>query len=179
MRFFSSTLVMGDNEIVMNGKSSRLLHCQICDGNHRYTGNCDVRNKLTLTAFEYLLTSNDAHAEKRLRDRIGRIATTMTITHASVFDIVPNDKYSNNLILHAVVQDSGSSNLVYCVSFLGSDGIPQLHWNKILVNWTVMNGLLSHKRKKLKFVYDETIHLAINVGQAEKVTETMYNKENV
>lgn len=103
---------------------------------------------------------------------------------------MPNGKYSNNLILHAVVQDSGSSDLVYLVSFLGNDGIPQLHWNKILVNWTVMNGLLSHKRKKLKFVYDETIHhkvnmiqsspqLAINVGRAEEVIETMYNEENV
>lgn len=186
----SSTLVMGEHEIQMNGKSSKLLHCQICDGNHRYTGNCDVRKKLTLTAFEYLLTSNDTHVEDRLRDRIGHITTPMSITHASVFDIVPDVKYSNNLILHAVVQVSGSSNLVYCVSFLGSDGIPQLHWNKILVNWTVMNGLLSHKKKKLKFVYDETIHhnvdmiqcspeLAINMGQAEEVVETMCDEEHV
>ena len=125
-----------------------------------------------------------------MRDRIGHITMPMSIEHASVFDIVPDVKYSNNLILHAVVQVSGSSNLVYCVSFLGSDGIPQLHWNKILVNWTVMNGLLSHNRKKLKFVYDETIHhkvdmiqcspeLAINVGRAEEVVETMCDKEHV
>ena len=36
--------------------------------------------------------------------------------------------------------------------------IDQLHWK-------VMNGLLSHKRKKLKFVYDETIHHKVDMTQ--------------
>ena len=160
----SSTVVLGENAIQMNGKSSKVVQCQLCTDNHRYTGNCERRRELKLNSSEHRLSIDDGTVESALRARIEH-SMPLTNEHptAGVFDELSSDAYSNNFILHAAVQEPGSNSLpryislLFRVTFLGSDAKPQIGLTQIWVNWTVMNGLLSHRKKKLKFVYDETV----------------------
>ena len=49
-------------------------------------------------------------------------------------------------------------NMNYCVTFLSKEGKGVPRRERIWVTGTIMSDLVTHKNKKLKFVYDETIH---------------------
>ncbi len=67
-----------------------------------------------------------------------------------------------NFVIHEAIRVEGvPENQVksfnYKVSFLGKDAFPIQNQKEVWVTGGVMNSLITHQYKRLKFVYDETI----------------------
>ena len=78
--------------------------------------------------------------------------------------------YAANFVIHMASEASGVSpgrieSCNYCVSFLGDDGEPMPNGEERWVLGATMASIVSHCRKKIKFVFDETTHLKTGVVQ--------------
>ena len=70
--------------------------------------------------------------------------------------------YPLNFVLHSVYRGnngpSNRDNVYFCVTFLDKFANPVPEYNNVCVSEEVMNALLNTTRKKVKFVFDETVH---------------------
>ena len=120
--------------------------------------------KMTMT--EYLLSHGTPLIEDSLRKRMEYSMPHSTIGgKGSVLDTLSRDLIPLNVVIHEAVLVVGQpkhrvETMNYCVTFLDKkDAEPMLLYHKIWISGKAMNGVISHKLMKTKFVYDGTMAL--------------------
>lgn len=149
--------------IEVNGRTG-IRHCKFCKGaQHIYT-NCPRRSSLTLHAAEYMLSTAQefsSHAST-LRDRCMMLMPYAPYVPGQLkldyFSSLEKAEIGRNVIIHEAHQLRGNEmsydQMVYRVSFLNDNA--EIYVEK-WISWEVMNAIITHTNKKIKFVYDETI----------------------
>ncbi len=156
----ATTIVGKENNILANPKKP-VLHCDFCNKNHRVTS-CDGRANLKMHALEYILSIATPTIEESLRKRIKDSMPCTTIAPVGVLSTIAHDLNARNFIIHEAYQVNGLpvgqvESMHYCVTFLGKDAKPVQGHSHVWISGSAMNGIVSHKLKKKKYVYDETI----------------------
>lgn len=147
-------VVTGKNgvEIEANGKT-RVRNCQFCKEQHVYT-NCSRRAFLKMTATEYILSESSQFAlnQKLLRTYINDSMPHSLGVRGTPFDNLDSKCISSNFIIHEACKDGHK--MIYSVSFLNNKAQPD---KKLWITTDAMNSVITHTKKKIKFVYVETI----------------------
>jgi len=147
-------VVTGKNgvEIEANGKT-RVRNCQFCKEQHVYT-NCSRRAFSKMTATEYILSESSQFAlnQKLLRTYINDSMPHSLGVRGTPFDNLDSKCISSNFIIHEACKDGHK--MIYSVSFLNNKAQPD---KKLWITTDAMNSVITHTKKKIKFVYVETI----------------------
>ena len=138
--------------------------CSFCRGEHKITS-CERREQLLARSMEYQLTIDNQHTSTLLRDRI---KTSMPFIPCDsepdclIYGNIGQKCYPLNFVLHSVYRGndgpSNRDNVYFCVTFLDKFANPVPEYNNVCVSEEVLNALLNTTRKKVKFVFDETVH---------------------
>ena len=108
------------------------------------------------------ITRLQPHVANEVRDRF-RLTAPVTDMPPGVKEFIglSQDCYRANFIVHAVVDRDASAcsleTMKFCVTFLRTDGLELQDCARIWVSGDVMNTLIATRRKKIKFVFDETV----------------------
>ena len=160
---FSQEIVENDLHVTAN-PTMRISTCQFCTKCKRYTS-CNVRAMYKLSSSEYMLSTMTPNVAVALKARVVNSMPLAPIaTSDVVFGSIDKSLSNSNFVIHEAseVFESGGRNVIenmnFCVTFLSKEGKGVPRRERIWVTGTIMSDLVTHKNKKLKFVYDETIN---------------------
>ena len=150
-------VVMGKDgvEIEVNGKT-KSRRCQFCEEQHVFT-QCNHRCKFKMNANEYLLSINQQYVqnERNLRTYIRDSMPYSVVEEGgekiNPTNILDSNCLRSNFIIHTACKDG--HNVMYRISFLNKQAQTD---KKLWITSDAMNSIITHNKKKLKFVYDET-----------------------
>ena len=149
--------VGGNFDLLKNPKKT-VRSCTFCQKCKSVAG-CPRRTELTMGSYEYVLSSGTPGIEDTLRARINAMPITPLLT-GSVIGSLSTEQSSANFIIHSasLVKGGGSDiqGMNFCVSFLSSYAQPM---EKVCVSGRAMNSMITHNKRKKKYVFDETIIL--------------------
>ena len=150
-------------DIQMNGKAGGNIHCGFCTKNHQVTF-CPTREELKMTSFEYCLSTTTPNEEKALQDRLMAMPLSRGDGKGNVLNTVAARFQGLNFIIKEACNVAGTTpgqidSMNFCVTFLAKNAESEPDGESQWISGTAMNTLVTHKNKKKKYVYDETIHL--------------------
>lgn len=153
----SSTVLGGTHELVMNPNKKR-IKCSFCQCQHMITS-CNRKQHLRMNANEYALTTDDPAQQQSLRNRLHEMPVTEGPGKGSPpIGSIAKDYLPRNFIIHDA-RSMGNNSRIWCISFIGKDGEVMTNSlaEKIWIDATAMNQLVTHTKKVRKYVYDQTI----------------------
>jgi len=162
--------VNDDYDITLNGKQRST--CSFCGTKNHQISNCDKRAEMRMRGHEHILTTTIPMNEIALRDTI---TNSMPIVASGkechlLGTAVKGCENSSFIIHKASLIDGGTrgcmDHMIFCISFIGESGtvIEGSLTKDVWINGRLMNSLTTHKIKRKKYVYDETIGTIGRVG---------------
>ncbi len=156
----SSNLLAGTTHTLAVNPTTRSIKCSFCMCNHTILS-CSRKQQLRSKATEYELTKDYPAQEQSLRNRLEEMPVTEGGGKgSSPFSSIDKEYLPRNFIIHGARSMEDNSR-IWCISFIGKDGevMASSLTEKIWIDATAMNQLVTHTKKVKKYVYDETITL--------------------
>ena len=142
--------------------TKRVVRCLFCKGEHHTVTTCKARKGWSALGQEHCLSSSTPDLSTLLCDRMRLSMPVRVSPHGEkVHTTLTKTRYGANLIIHeaAGINTTAVEEMNFCVSFLSVTGEVDSNLDKIWVGGYAMSGLLNHNNKKVKHVFDETVHM--------------------
>lgn len=163
----SQTIADGSESIIVNGKASAVVHCKFCNGNHRVnSSSCKRRTILKGKGKEYGLTIDNPLVADEILQRVeAAIPFSMCRLppQSTIYQSLPPKLCNNNFVIHEAtpvpgMRHSKIEGVVFRVSFLDKEAEYMQNYASVWVSGGAMKHLVTHKIKKVKYVFDETVY---------------------
>ena len=125
---------------------------------------CSKKAGFAICARVYELSSGNPHVSTELKTRLRAHAPVTNIPQETkVFTTLSAGHLRSNIVIKAAVNgdDGGLSleSMKFAVTFINQSGDEIVETQNIWIDGEMMASIISCSRKKIKFVFDETVHM--------------------
>ena len=168
------THVRGDTSINANARTSRKTTCGFCKSTEHRIEACSKRDRLKLRSHEYALTLDNLEAELSLKNQMTSPAMiNPDVGKGEPVGSVSADLRRSNIVINEISLVRGGrrrviEDMLFHVTFLTKHGD---EGQRMWLTGHLFNSLISHGFKKVKYIYDHTIHPQSHWVSAERIYE--------